>query len=87
MGTFRVIAKEVKDQVLHRIKNEGVSVVQAAKDAGISTKTIYTWLAARAEGVPGVLETARLKKENQALYEFIGKLTIEVNALKKKRTH
>jgi len=85
MGAYRAIAKEVKEQVIYRIKNEGVSVAIAAKDAGISTKTIYTWLSQKAEGIPSILTTARLKKENQALYEFIGKLTVQVNALKKKR--
>jgi transposase-like protein len=38
----KTIAKDVKDQILNRIKNEGVSVIQAAKDHGISEGTIYT---------------------------------------------
>ncbi len=50
MGTFHVIAKETKEQILNRIKNEGVSVPQAAKDAGISNTTIYTWLDRTTQG-------------------------------------
>jgi transposase len=29
---------------LGRIKNEGISAVQASKDHGVSTHTIYQWL-------------------------------------------
>jgi transposase-like protein len=50
MGTFHVISKETKEQVLHRVENEGVSVAQAAKDAGISDGTIYSWLGRTAQG-------------------------------------
>lgn len=39
------IAPEVKEQIIGRIKNEGVSVVQAAKEHGKSEGTIYTWIA------------------------------------------
>ena len=35
------IANELKEQILDRIKNEGVTVMQAAKDHGIAEKTIY----------------------------------------------
>ena len=87
MGTFRVIAKEVKEQVLDKIKNGGVSVAQAATDAGISTKTIYTWLSQKTVGQPGLIELARLKRENQSLYTLVGQLTAEIQMLKKKRTH
>jgi transposase-like protein len=34
------ISKEVKDQVLKRIKDEGIPVSQAAEEHGISTYTI-----------------------------------------------
>jgi transposase-like protein len=44
------IAPKVKEQVLGRIKNDGISVADAAKDHGISTKTIYKWLGGSADG-------------------------------------
>ncbi|OGE26910.1 hypothetical protein A3C26_03925 [Candidatus Daviesbacteria bacterium RIFCSPHIGHO2_02_FULL_39_12] len=44
MGTVKFIAKEVKEQILKRIKEEGITVSQAAADTGISTKTIYNWM-------------------------------------------
>lgn len=44
MGRFRVIPKEIKEQVLKRIKDDGISIVQAAADAGIHPDTIRNWL-------------------------------------------
>ena len=34
------IAPEIKEQIINRIKNEGVSVSQAAGEHGVSEKTI-----------------------------------------------
>ena len=33
------IAPELKEQIINRIKNEGVSVVQAAKDHGVAEES------------------------------------------------
>jgi transposase-like protein len=84
MGTFHVISKEIREQVLHRIKNEGVSVAQAAKDAGISDGTIYSWLSKTAQGQQNNTEVLRLKRELQGAYELLGKLTTELSVFKKK---
>ena len=35
------IAPDIKEQIINRIKNDGVSVVQAAKEHGNSDQTIY----------------------------------------------
>jgi len=85
MGTFHVIPKETKEQVLNRVKNEGVSVVQAAKDAGISDGTVYGWLSKSANGQNNEgVENTRLKRELQGAYELLGKLTAELTVFKKK---
>lgn len=44
------IAKDVKEQIINRIKNDGLSVVQAAKEHGIAEGTIYSWIAKKTEG-------------------------------------
>lgn len=36
---FRV-AREVREQIINRIKNDGVTVTQAAKDAGVHETTL-----------------------------------------------
>jgi transposase-like protein len=87
MGTFHVIPKETKEQVLNRVKNDGVSVPQAAKDAGISNATVYCWLGKTAQGQQNSTEVLRLKRELQGTYELIGKLTTEVAGFKKKNGH
>lgn len=88
MGTFRVIPKEIKEQVIARVKNDGVSCVQAAKDAGICADTVRNWLAKGATGVPNdAVENARLKRELSGVYELLGKLTVELNTFKKKNGH
>jgi transposase-like protein len=38
------IAADVKADILRRVKEEGVSVAQAAKDHGISEGTLYGWM-------------------------------------------
>ncbi len=81
---FKPIAKEIKEQVLNRIKTEGVSVAEAARQHGISPKTIYGWLHKGVEGVGStVLENNRLKKENQKLKEIIGNLVLKEERGKK----
>ena len=77
MGTFKVIPKEVKEQILNRIKNEGVSVAKASTDHGVSVKTIYTWLKAGSTPSVNFLEYARLKRENKLLLGLVGKLSLE----------
>lgn len=78
------ISNEIKDQILKRVKEEGVSVPQAAEDHGISTKTIYAWLRHGVTKQVSWLEYNKLKKENQELKELIGEITIELSKSKKK---
>ena len=77
------IAPEVKEQVLGRIKNEGVSVAQAAKDHGISTHSIYKWLGGSADS-PSYAEMAKLRRENKALLELVGEMTPKLSEAQKK---
>ena len=88
MGTFHVIPKEVKEQILSRIKDDGVTVAQAARDAGISDNTVYGWVSKTANGQNNeALENARLKRELAGVYELLGKLTAELAFFKKKDRH
>jgi len=81
---YAPIKKEIKDQILSRIKNDGVSTNRAANDAGVSPKTVYNWLAKEAQqGSPSILKINRLKRENEGLYQIIGKLTSEIEKQKK----
>ena len=82
-----IIRPEVKEQILKRLKDEGVPVAKLAEEHGISTKTIYGWLSrGMTNKEPSLLAYARLKKENQSLKELVGNLTLHLEAEKKKAT-
>jgi transposase-like protein len=78
------IAPDMKVQIINRIKNEGVSVIDAAKDHGISENTIYGWIAKKIEGQPSFSEIIRLKKENRELFQLIGEMTLKLSEAQKK---
>lgn len=75
MGKVQYIPKDIKEQVLARIKNDGIPAAQAARDAGISPKTVYNWMQRKTDGDTSYLEISRLKRENNELLTIIGKLT------------
>jgi len=84
---YKPIPKEIKEQVLARIKNDGINTNRAATDAGISPKTVYGWLTKEA-GKTGcnIIEFNRLKKQTAGLYQIIGKLTAEIDKQKRGRS-
>lgn len=84
MGGYKRIPKEIKDEVLARIK-QGQKVPQLASEYGISDKTIYTWLSAGVQVEVSTLEYARIKRERDDLLRLVGNLTLEVEKRKKKR--
>ena len=83
---YKAIPREIKDQVLSRVKNDGVSVPQVAKDAGISTTVVYAWLSKESAKTDcNIIEFNRLKKQTEGLYQIIGKLTAEIDKQKRGR--
>lgn len=78
------VSKEVKDQIIKRIKEEGLPVSQVAAEHGLKSRTIYQWIARGVTAPPSILEISKLKRENQALKELIGQITLEMSQTKKK---
>lgn len=78
------VPQDVKADILRRVKEEGVAVSQAAKDAGISEAAIYDWPGKGASGAPSWTEFARLQRQNRELYEVIGELTVKLSQSQKK---
>ena len=71
----------LKAEILRKIKDEGLSVINASEQYNISTKAIYNWI--RTDGTVGsernlLLENKRLKKKLDNAYRVIGRLTAEV---------
>jgi len=79
------VAPEVREQIINRIKNEGVTVVQAAKDHGVSEATIYGWIAKKTEGQPSLSEIIKLKRENAQLLQLVGEITLKLSETQKKK--
>lgn len=79
------IAQEVKEQIINRIKNDGVTVVTAAKEHGVSEATIYTWIAKKTDEQPSLGELIKLKRENEQLYRLLGEITLKLSEAQKKK--
>ncbi len=83
MNKFRRVPLELKEQILQRIRMEGISVSQASKEHHVSTPTIYSWLTAIASVHPNILQINKLKKENEELQRLLGKAMMEIERSKK----
>jgi len=84
MGKPHRIAPDVKEQIIKRIRDDGIPVVQAAQEHGISANTIYAWLSAKLSDQPTISDVRKLKKENRLLTELVGELTIKLSNAQKK---
>lgn len=87
MAIGKATPAEIKEQILSRIKNDRVPVSQAAREFGLSANTIYSWLGAKANGTPGMLEVIHLRRKIDSLYRLIGELTTQLSDQKKKNHH
>ena len=78
------VAREVREQILKRIKEEGIPVQQVSEEHGVSTKTIYSWLTKGTSKNPSWMEVAKLKKQNQELLALVGEITVKLSQAQKK---
>ena len=77
------ISQEVKDQIIKRVKEDGVTVVQAASEHGVHESTIYGWLGKGAES-GSTAELLKLKREKKMLLELVGEMTLKLSESQKK---
>jgi len=91
---FKIIPKEIKNQILENIKENGKSVSQMSQEYWVATQTIYAWIKNDTEykntnswwySRSAVLEINKLKKEKQDLLNIIWSLTVVVEKVKKKQ--
>lgn len=78
-------APDVREQIINRIKNEGVTVSEAAKEHGLHETTIYGWLGKKADGIPSILEFAKVKRERDDLFRLLGEVTLRMSEAQKKK--
>jgi transposase-like protein len=70
----------VKAEILRKIRDEGMRVTDAAAKYNVNSKTIYGWLHDNVvnSNTSLVLQLNRLKKENEQLYNLLGRATAEL---------
>ena len=81
---FRPIAREIKDEILLKIKGGG-KAQDLASQYGVSPKTIYTWLSRTVVPEISVVEHNRVKRENEELKRIIGMMALDLSIAKKKK--
>lgn len=80
----RRYSKELRAEVLDKIRG-GKKVSVVAADYGIVEQTVRNWLSRDTDGKSGeLLELSRLKRENEALLELVGRLTLNSSVAEKK---
>ncbi len=70
---------KLKQEIVGKVRDEGMTVAVASATYGFSSQTIYAWLK---EGVVDgnrnlILENNRLKKELEIAYRIIGRFTAD----------
>lgn len=87
MGRYNRTAPEIKEQILHRIRTEGTSASQAAREHGISVHTVYNWLGRTATIPSNILQLNKLKRENEELKRLLGEAMLMNERAKKNQPH
>ncbi len=80
-----IVPQEKREEIIAKIRDEGMSVSEAARQYDIGPKAIYRWMR---DGVANssaslILENNRLKKENEQLYSLLGRATVDLKKVKK----
>ena len=85
MGTFKIIPKEIKEEILAKVK-QGEKVLELARQYAVSDKSIYTWLHKETgDQVVSIVKYNRLKRENDELKKLIGEISLKLSLGEKNR--
>ncbi|TSC62936.1 MAG: hypothetical protein Greene041614_123 [Parcubacteria group bacterium Greene0416_14] len=78
------ISPEQRAKILSAIKDEGMSIPDAAKTFLVAEKTIRRWLRKQTHNThTSITEVQKLKQENQMLKELIGEMILHQKMKKK----
>ena len=77
------ISKDLRNQILERVKTSGKSIAEISSDHGIGKTTIYEWLR-ESTGEAPQRDILKLTKENRELKQIIGELTVQLGTAQKK---
>lgn len=85
MGQRKIIPKEIKTEILAKVKT-GEKVTELARQYAVSDKSIYTWLHQETgDTVVSIVQHNRLKRENEELKKLIGELSLKLSLGEKNR--
>lgn len=77
------INKDLRNQILDRVKTSGKSIAEISNEHGIGKTTIYEWLR-ESTGEAPQRDIIKLIKENKELKQIIGELTVQLGTAQKK---
>lgn len=77
------VSKDLRNQILERVKTSGKSISQISQEHGIGKTTIYEWLR-ESTGEAPVRDIIKLTKENKELKQIIGELTVQMGRQQKR---
>lgn len=78
---------DIRARILSSIKDDGMSIADAASTHNLTEDTIRRWLRSSVDNASTSSgELARLRRENQVLKEIIGSLTLERESTNKNLT-
>lgn len=85
MASGKPIDEKIKSEIITKIRDEGMTVTEASNRYDVGKTAIYTWMR---DGVVNstsslILENNRLKKENEQLYNLLGRATVELKKSKR----
>jgi transposase-like protein len=86
MGQPR-ISPEIKEQIIHRIRTEGVSAAEAAREHAVSLPTVYAWLRRSTVLPSNILQFNKLRRENEELKRLLGQAMLMNERSKKNNGH
>lgn len=87
MGQFKVIPKEIKQEIIGKVKL-GERVTDLARQYGISDNTVYTWIHKETgDHIVSIVQFNKLKRENEELKKLLGEISLKLSLGEKNRTH
>ena len=78
------IPKDVREFILKKIKEDGKSVLEVAKEHGVGKTAIYKWLRDETQSGSPDPQILKLQKENQLLKQLVAELSLKIRETEKK---
>lgn len=78
------IPKDVKEYILKKIKEEGRTVPEVAKEHGVGKTAIYKWLKDETSSGTPDPQIFKLQKENQLLKQLVAELSLKIRESEKR---